>query len=124
METLPPGDQLILIVAGLVAITIVLVNLLRAIQSSVTNRTIREVIRQDPERAERMVAKLAKRDDGDGRTAAVLIAVGIALIAASLIASEGWMRYGIGASMFPLLIGVALLLRQLIARRAQRAEPK
>jgi hypothetical protein len=119
-----PGNELILIVAGLVAITVVVVNLLRLIQSVMTNRTLREAISKDPAQAERMLAALAQRDGaGDGRTAAMLIAVGIAVFAASIIAHEGWMKYGIGASLFPLLIGAALLLREAIVRRARRAGP-
>jgi hypothetical protein len=117
-----PGNQLILIIAAITAGTITIVNLLRVIRSAAFNRTLREAIDRYPDRAEEMIALAANSDAAstDGRTAAVLIAVGLALVAASLIANEGWLRYGIGAALFPLLVGIALLTREFLVRRLSR----
>ena len=58
----------------------------------------------------------------DDRFSTILIAVGVAMIAASIVVGDPrWLHYGVAAALFPLLVGTALWLRLFIQRRAQRA---
>jgi membrane associated rhomboid family serine protease len=56
------------------------------------------------------------------RLAIILIAIGIAMAAAPIIAIDdrGIVRLAIAASLFPLLVGGALWLRFVAAQRAKR----
>ena len=48
----------------------------------------------------------------------MLIAIGVAIAGFALIVNEPeWLRYGIGASLFPALVGGALLARHIWLRR-------
>jgi hypothetical protein len=56
---------------------------------------------------------------GDDRNGLVLIALGIAIAGFALVVNDAeWLRYGIGAALFPLLVGAVLLGRHVWLRRA------
>lgn len=104
--------------------------LLRLIQAWLLHRTLRDAIKRDSAHAGMLVDRLgradlaeAARDSGtDDRTGLVLLAVGIALAGFSLIVGESeWLRYGLGAALFPSLVGAALLIRHRLLSRS--AEP-
>ena len=103
---------------------------LRLIQAWMLHRTLREAISKDSAQAGMLVDRIGSGELGgsragtssDDRTGLVLIAIGVALAGFSLIVGEpDWLRYGLGAALFPGLVGAALLLRHRMLRRS--AEP-
>jgi hypothetical protein len=103
---------------------------LRLIQAWMLHRTIREAIKEDSRHAGTLVDRIGSGDLGvaqalastDDRTGLVLVALGIALAGFSLIVGEPeWLRYGLGAALFPGLVGAALIARHYMLRRT--AEP-
>jgi hypothetical protein len=104
--------------------------LLRLFQAWMLHRTLREAIAKDSAHAEMLVDRIGRGDlsgpsvraGTDDRTGLVLVAVGVALAGFSLIVGESdWLRYGLGAALFPTLVGAALLVRHHRLRRS--AEP-
>jgi len=98
----------------------------RLLATMVTHRTLRKTLETNPELAEGMVQKLMQRREssGDDKLAIVLVAIGIAMVAAPIIAIDdrGIVRFAIGAALFPLLVGGALWLRFRAAERAKRRD--
>lgn len=117
-----PATEMIVSVALVSAIAVAFVHVLRLIGTAMLHRTVRKVIESDPAGAEAILARLGEppAPASDDRLAVVLVAVGLAIIGASVIGDDTgtWMNYGIGGALFPLLIGAALLLRQSVIRRA------
>jgi hypothetical protein len=104
--------------------------LLRLIQAWLLHRTLRDAIKRDSAHAGTLVDRLGRGDlteagEGPGtddRTGLVLLAVGIAMAGFSLIVGDSqWLRYGLGAALFPSLVGAALLIRHRMLSRS--AEP-
>jgi membrane associated rhomboid family serine protease len=114
----------IAIAAGLVLAFIAVVRLFATI---VTHRTLRKAIETQPELAEGLLQKLTARREssGDDKLAIILVAIGVAMVAAPIIAIDdpGIVRFAIGAALFPLLVGGALWMRSRAAERAKRREP-
>jgi uncharacterized membrane protein len=101
---------------------------LRLIQAWMLHRSLREAIKKDSAHAGMLVDRIGRGDlsrieaGTDDRTGLVLVAIGIAIAGFSLIANQqDWLRLGLGAALFPSLVGAALLLRHYLVRRA--AEP-
>lgn len=101
---------------------------LRLIQAWLLHRSLREAIKRDSAHAERLVDRIGRGDldrveaGTDDRTGMVLIAIGLAIVGFTLLANQqDWLRLGLGAALFPILVGAALLLRHYLVRRA--AEP-
>ena len=122
-----PATEMIVSVALVSAVAIAFIHVLRLIQTAMLHRTVRKVIESDPTGAEAILARLGEpaAPASDDRLAVILVAVGLAIIGASVIGDDTgtWANYGIGGGLFPLLIGAALLLRQSVIRRAaQRGE--
>jgi hypothetical protein len=122
-----PATEMIVSVALVSAIAVGFIHVLRLIQTAMLHRTVRKVIESDPAGAEAILARLGEpaAPSSDDRLAVILVAVGLAIIGASVIGDDTgtWANYGIGGGLFPLLIGGALLLRQSVIRRAgQRGE--
>ena len=119
-----PATEMIVSVALFAAVVLALIHVLRLIGTAILHRTVRRAIDKDPATAEPLIERLAappEPQSGDDRLAVVLIAFGIALISASLVIGDtGWMRYGIAAALFPLIIGAALWLRLFVIERARR----
>jgi membrane associated rhomboid family serine protease len=111
-------------VAVLAALALVLIALFRLISTMIAHRTIRQAVTSNPELAEGVLQKLTARREssGDDRLAFVLIAIGLAMAIAPLIAVDdrGIVRFALGAALFPLLVGGALWLRSRAALRAKR----
>ena len=124
-----PATEMIVSIAVVSSLVVAFVHLLRLAGTAMTHRTIRQAIERDPSSAEQLLSRLGKSEpvDGDDRLAVVLVALGLAMIGASLIAGEvgDWTRYGVGGALFPLIIGAALWLRHYAIQRARRhGEPK
>jgi hypothetical protein len=98
---------------------------LKLIQAWMLHRTLRDAIKRDSPLASGLIDKIDNTDSrdgqrlgGDDRNGLVLIAIGLALLGFSLVVNEvEWLRYGIGASLFPLLVGFALLGRHFWLRK-------
>ena len=97
---------------------------LKLIQAWMLHRTLRDAIKRDSPLAAGLVDKIDSKEEvvqrlgGDDRNGLVLIAIGLALMGFSLVVNElEWLRYGIGASLFPLLVGFALLGRHFWLRK-------
>jgi hypothetical protein len=104
---------------------------LRFIQAWMLHRTLRAAISRDSAHAGMLLDRIGRGDlggsetgaAGDDRTGLVLVALGIAVAGFSLIAGEAeWLRYGLGAALFPGLVGAALLLRHRLQRRTAESE--
>ena len=118
-----PATEMILLITIFVAILLGFIHLLRLVGSFLLHRTIRSAIDKDPALAEGLLARMAVKDEdsGDERTAVISVAVGIAMIVASIVIGDpDWMHYGVAAAVFPLIVGTALWLRQVMKQRAAR----
>ena len=121
-----PATEMVVMIAAFTALALGFIQLLRLIGTAITHRTIRRAIDREPATAEPLLEHLAappQQGNGDDRLAVILVALGVAMIVASLIADDTgtWMRYGIAGALFPLLIGGALWLRFKAIERTRRA---
>ncbi|HEX9965454.1 MAG TPA: hypothetical protein VGB04_10785 [Allosphingosinicella sp.] len=126
---MPATEMIIFLSIGLFFL-LAFIFLIRLIQAWLLHRTLREAISKDSAHAGMLVDRVGRSDFSgpraetgtDDRTGLVLIALGLALAGFSLIAGDmEWMRYGLGAALFPSLVGAALLARHHLQRRS--AEP-
>jgi hypothetical protein len=97
---------------------------LRLIQAWMLHRTLRDAITRDSAVAESLIDRLERGDQrrfelaGDDRNGLVLLAIGVAIAGFALIVNEPeWLRYQLGAALFPTLVGGALLARHFWLRR-------
>jgi hypothetical protein len=122
-----PFGEAVTTIAAIAALALTFLAIIRLIGATVMHRTIRRVVDKDPASAEPMLSRLMAppRQSGDDRVAIILVAIGVAMIGASLIAVDdpGIVRAATGAALFPLLIGGALWLRSYLLERARRREP-
>jgi membrane associated rhomboid family serine protease len=121
-----PNTEMVVMVAITAALILGFIALLRLMATVTTHRTIRKAVETNPHLAESLLQKLTqpKERSGDDRLAIVLVAIGIAMAAAAIIASDdpGDIRVAIGAALFPLLVGGALWLRFRAVERAKRRD--
>jgi hypothetical protein len=119
-----PATEMIVSIAVVAALALVSIQLLRLAATAIRHMTIRRVIDRDPKTAEAVIAELRTPETpgGDDRLGLILLAVGIAMLCASSTAGDtgGWTDYGVGAAMFPLIVGAALMLRHFMIERAKR----
>lgn len=118
-----PTTEMIVMVAVVSAIALGFVHLLRLAGTAILHKTLRRVADRDPSMVDGLIAQLGRPPErgGDDRLATILVAVGIAMIAASVvIGNPEWMHYGIAAALFPLIVGTALWLRLVLLERARR----
>ena len=95
------------------------------LSTTITHRTIRKAVEVNPDLANGLLERMSARretSNGDERLAIILVAIGVAMAAAPIIAidDQGIVRLAIAASLFPLLVGGALWLRFRAAQRAKR----
>jgi len=119
-----PTTEMIVMVAIVAAAVLVLVHLLRLAGTAIRHRTLRRAIEIHPEQAEQLLKQIPEPQGagGDDRLGMILVAVGVAMIGASMTAGAtgGWVDYGIGGALFPLFVGGALWLRHGLTERARR----
>jgi hypothetical protein len=119
-----PVTEMVVTIALTAAIVLVLIAVLRLIGTLITHKTIRRVVEVDPTHIDAVLAQIATPQDngGDDRVGVVLIAIGLAMAGASFTAGAtgGWTDYGLGGSLFPLLTGLALCVRQFVVARTRR----
>jgi len=121
-----PNTEMIVMVAVIAGVALTLIHLFRLAGTSVKHRTLRKLVEADPKSASDLLTQIDQpetRSAGDDRLALILVAIGIAIALGSVIAIQdpGPLRVGIAASLFPLLVGVALGLRMYLAERRRRA---
>lgn len=119
-----PATEMIVMIALVSAIVLAFIHIVRLIGTVIVHQTIRRAVDKDPAAAEPLLAQLATPapdNAGDHRLSVLLIAFGIAMIAASVIIGDpAWVHYGAAGAVFPLIIGTALWLRLFFSGRAQR----
>lgn len=119
-----PFTEMVVSVAIVTALILGFIAVLRLIGTIVTHKTIRKAVELDPTHIDTILAQITapRESAGDDRVGVVLIAIGLAMIGASVTAGDtgGWTDYGVGGAMFPLLTGAALCLRQFLVTRSRR----
>lgn len=92
----------------------------RVLRAAAMHKTLRSAIEKgqqlDPELIDGF-DKAAEPGSGDQRVGFVLIAIGLAIILAAIINGGSDLRDLVALSMFPLIVGAALLLRLRFASR-------
>jgi hypothetical protein len=99
------------------------ISVIRLLAMWIAHRTILRAVERNPDSAEPLLAQLAvpKGGQDDERLSIILVAVGIAMVVASVIINDpSWMHYAVAAASFPLIVGTALWLRQFIMERTRR----
>jgi hypothetical protein len=118
---------MIAMVAVVGALALSFIHILRLIGTAMMHKTVRKVVERDPASAEGLLAQIGKprEQTGDDRLSVVLVAIGLAMAAATAIAVDdpGMVRAGIAASLFPLIVGAALGLRLFMLKRFQSRDP-
>lgn len=120
-----PATEMIVMIAAFTALVLSFINVLRLLTTWITHRTIRRVVDKDPDAVQPLLAQFAEppQSTGDDRLSVILVAVGIAMLVASLIIGEpDVLHYGSAAAVFPLIIGTALWLRLFFLARLQRRD--
>ena len=115
-----PATEMIVMIAAFSAMILALIHVLRLIGTFIVHRTLRKAIEVDPAAAGPLLETLEtpREPKGDDRLSVLLIAFGIAMVAASLVIGDPtWMHYGVAAALFPLIVGSALALRFYIINR-------
>lgn len=121
-----PVTEMVVTVAIVAGATLLIVNLIRLATTALFHKTVRKLVERDPKQAQALIAQLGERRSrsGDQRIAIILIAIAIAMAAGSLIVVDdpGVVRQGIAASLFPLFVGLGLLLHLHLVDRRRRAD--
>jgi membrane associated rhomboid family serine protease len=118
-----PFTEMTVMIAVVAAMVLGFIHLVRLVGTLILHRTVRKVVEKDPASAEAFIAQLTQPAPrtGDDRLSVILIAFGIAMIAASLVIGDPhWMHYAIAGALFPLIVGTALWLRLFLIERARR----
>jgi hypothetical protein len=118
-----PFSEMTVMIAVIAAVVLGFIHLLRLVGTLMLHRTLRKVVEKDPTHAEALLSRLAvpRPKDGDDRLATILISLGIAMIAASVVINDPqWIHYGVAAALFPLIIGTALWVRGFVLARTGR----
>lgn len=101
------------------------VQLLRLLGAWMMHRTLRRALSGDQSVALALVERLdgARREPADDRNGLVLVALGLAIAGFGLIqGGEANIRAALGAALFPLLVGAALLARFVMLKQRRGAE--
>jgi membrane associated rhomboid family serine protease len=120
-----PLTEMVVTVSIVAGATLLILALIRLLSTTITHRTIRKAVEVNPDLANGLLERMSARretSNGDERLAIILVAIGVAMAAAPIIAidDQGIVRLAIAASLFPLLVGGALWLRFRAAQRAKR----
>lgn len=121
-----PVTEMVVGVAVALCFLLGFIYLLRFFQAWMLHRTLRDAIRKDSPHAGMLVDRIGSDFTGsrgepvaDDRTGLVLLALGLATAGFSVIVGDPeWLRHGLGAALFPGLVGVALLVRHRLQRRS------
>lgn len=118
-------DVVLVIAALTTGAVLIMIQLSRLWRAAMQHKTIREAISRDSNAVPELLTVIEpeQRPSGsnDDRTAMVLIALGLALIGFALIqgGADDIKNMG-GAALFPIFVGLALLLRQYLAGKRRQ----
>lgn len=115
-------DVVLVAAAMATAAVLIVIQLGRLWRTGMLHKTIREAISRDSPNVAELLAGVADEPKpagaNDDRTALVLIALGLALLLFSALqGSQDALRQMGGASVFPIFVGIALLIRQYLVRK-------
>src|SRR5215213_4125664 len=98
-----PFTEMVVMIAMFAALCLGAIHLMRLVGTGILHRTVRKAIDKDAQAAEPLLARLSAAPEpttDDDRTAILLIAFGVAMVAASLIIGDpSWMNYGIAGAI-------------------------
>jgi len=118
-----PATEMVVMIAVVSALALSFIHLVRLARAALMHKTVRRMVDRDPSSAEAMLERLGSvpENSGDDRLATILVAMGIAIVAGSIVINDPlWMHYAIAGALFPLIVGTALWLRLFIIERARR----
>jgi hypothetical protein len=118
-----PATEMVVMVAVVTALVLGFISVIRLLAMWIAHRTILRAVERNPDSAEPLLAQVAvpKGGQDDERLSIILVAVGIAMVVASVIINDpSWMHYAVAAASFPLIVGTALWLRQFIMEQTRR----
>ena len=117
-----PASDVFITIALITGVVLVLLQLGRLLRARMLHKTIRDAISRDNAAVGELLAGIGDGQSpsggNDDRTAFVLIALGLALLAfAALQNSADALREMGGASVFPIFVGIALLIRRHLTQK-------
>lgn len=121
-------EDIVIAIAIATAAVLIVNQLGRILRTMMLHQTIRRGFSEGsplaPELLDRIEAKRTGQSFADDRIGVVLIAIGLAVFGFGIIANSDPddIRSAVGASLFPLLVGAALLGRHLVIRRTRAGE--
>ena len=115
-------DVVLVVAAVTTGLVLFSIQFFRLWRTAIQQKTIREALSRDSSAVPELLSAIepAPRSTGtnDDRTAMVLIALGLALIGFALIQGDADdTKNMVGASLFPIFVGIALLIRQYLAAK-------
>lgn len=119
---MPPALMLSIVTLFILGIAVTAMNVGRIIQAWMIHRSLRAAMATDRKLAEDLATKLdvvgqRAEQRSDDRAGMVLVAIGLATAGYGLVLDDASIRMLLGASLFPLFVGAALLLRHAVNRR-------
>ena len=118
-----PWTEMVVTIAIAAGLVLAFIAIVRLGMTLITHRTLRKAVETNPELAQSVLVNLSERKErsSDDKLALVLIAIGVAMAVAPMIAIDdrGIVRFAIAAALFPLLVGGVLWLRYRAAQRAR-----
>jgi hypothetical protein len=114
--------MLSIVIFVILVVAVTAMQLGRLLQARMIHTSLRQAMATDRELAVDLAAKLNFASMGpeprnDDRNGLVLVAIGVAAAGFALIQADSALRTVLGAALFPLLIGAALLLRDWMLKR-------
>jgi Na+/H+-dicarboxylate symporter len=121
----PGGVNIVIFAVLTTGAVLIVIQLGRLLQAGMQHKTIREAISRDSTAVPDLLAGVEREQRpagaNDDRTAMVLIAIGLALFVFAMIQGDlDDIRNIGGAAIFPIFVGIALLLRQYLVKRRGR----
>ena len=118
---MPPAVMLSAVIFFILVVAVTAMQLGRIIQAWMIHTSLRKAMATDRKLAEDLATKLdfvgtGREQRNDDRNGLVLVAIGLATAGFGLIQEDANVRTILGAALFPLLIGAALLLRDWMMR--------
>lgn len=126
-----PNTELIATMTALLCLLAGFIVLVRFFRGWLLHRTLRKAIERDSAAAPALIERIGALEEGrnqlgnDDRNGMVLIAIGLAMIGFWLLGpghNTDEMRIVMSASLFPLFVGAALLVRRKLLKRELAAE--
>lgn len=130
-----PTTEMVAMIAAFASMLLGFLAIVRFLRAWLLHRTLRKAIDRDSAAAPALIERIGALEDGrnqlgnDDRNGMVLIALGLALVGFAMIGlgnRPDEMRVVASAALFPLFVGIALLVRRQMLKRelAAGAEPE